>query len=159
MLHNRREYLVVINTLSLSIDLGYQSSLVTYSTTWRSILLRKNSFASNGLLPFGQLSKFPSVVHMKRLNLLHYSIPLQLRLKAQLFFSKWRWNTIFHDLHWKCIGHYHIKKLCQLSYILFGFACRNRILNLALWLWSSITSFVSSSFVLDAHTMSQQTAP
>jgi len=74
VLHNMREYLIVINTLSLSISLGYQPVHVAYNSIWRSCFLCKNSFATNGFLPFGQLNKFSSVVHMKRPNILHHSI-------------------------------------------------------------------------------------
>ena len=84
--HNRRGYLVVINALPLSIALGYKFGFVTNSTTWRSILLRKNSFASNGFLPFGQLNKFPSIIYMKRLNL-HHSVSPQLRLIVAFLYN------------------------------------------------------------------------
>jgi len=103
-----------------------------YSSIWRFFFLCKNSFATNDLLLFGQLKKFPSVIHIKRLNLLHHNSLSQLRLRAQLCFSKYRQNT---TLHWKCINYHHIRKSCRLPYSFLGFVCCNRILNLTLWLW------------------------
>ena len=82
MLHNRREHLIVIYTLPLSIALGYQTGHVTHTTIQRSFFLCINLFASNGLLSFGQLCEFLCVVDMERLNLLHRSLPSQLRLRV-----------------------------------------------------------------------------
>ena len=143
MLHNRWEYLIVINTLFLS----------PWPCSEQSIFLCKYPLATNGLLSFGKLWQFSSVILMKRLHPFQHGILSHLWLWVDPDLSIWGWNTLLYDQ--ESIYHNHIwSEPCGLTWFFFSVL----LVAIESWIWPICDPSFSTSSISSLATWSPSCA-